>query len=497
MKDTALPPDLRELKDAIRQHAVDFGLDFFEVIFEMVDYDEMNMIASYGGFPSRYPHWRFGMQYEELQKNYSYGLSKIYELVINNDPSYAYLMRANSTVAQKLVMAHVYGHSDFFKNNAWFDKTNRKMVDEMANHATRIRRYMDTYGYDEVETFIDLCLSLENLIDIYSPYFGKSEGVSEEQLEDDRLNVQGTKFKAKPYMESFINPPELLEEERQAKLQRLDEQERFPERPERDVLGFLIQNAPLRRWQRDVLSIIRKESYYFAPQRMTKIMNEGWASYWHSTIMTTRAMEASEVVDYADMHSGTMGTTPGVINPYKVGLELFRDIEERWNRGQFGLEYDECDNFAEKQSWDRQLGLGREKIFEVRKIYNDITFIDEFLTEEFCDRHQLFTYRFDRQSGQYVIDDRDFGAIKAKLLDGLSNFGQPVITVVDGNFKNRGELYLEHEESEVPLRLDYARATLENLGKLWNRPVHLETLVDGKRKQLSYNGSRHEEKLIG
>lgn len=497
MKDTALPPDLLEMKQEIRQHAVDFGLDFFEVIYEMVDYDEMNMIASYGGFPNRYPHWRFGMQYEELAKSYSYGLSKIYELVINNDPCYAYLMRANANTAQKLVMAHVYGHSDFFKNNAWFSRTNRKMVDEIANHATRIRRYMDQYGQDEVEIFIDAALSLENMIDIYSPYFGKASESSEEEREQERLDATGMKFRAKPYMESFINPPEILEEERQKRLEELAQQEHFPERPERDILGFLIQNAPLKRWQRDILSIVRKESYYFAPQKMTKIMNEGWASYWHSTIMTTRAMEASEVIDYADMHSGTMGSSPGQLNPYKVGLELFRDIEERWNRGQFGAEYEECDDYRERRTWDKKLGLGREKIFEVRKIYNDITFIDEFLTEDFCKRHEFFTYRYDRQSGQYVIDGRDFKEIKAKLLDSLSNFGLPVILVDDANYKNRGELHLNHEESQTPLRLDYARATLENMFRIWNRPVHLETSVDGKRKTLSFNGTRHDEALVG
>ena len=157
--DRDLTPELVEWKDTIRQVAVDSGLDFFEVLFEMVDYDEMNMIAAYGGFPVRYPHWRWGMQFEELQKQYSYGMAKIYELVINNDPCYAYLMRCNPLVDQKLVMSHVYGHSDFFKNNAWFGQTNRKMVDTIANHAVRINRYIDEHGKDTVEQFIDVCLS--------------------------------------------------------------------------------------------------------------------------------------------------------------------------------------------------------------------------------------------------------------------------------------------------------------------------------------------------
>src|SRR5258708_7472850 len=167
---TLLTPDLAEWHAKIRGYAKEFGLDFFEVIFELLDYDELNEVASFGGFPTRYPHWRFGMEYEELSKGYSYGLQKIYELVINNNQCYAYLLKCNHIVDQKLVMAHVYGHCDFFKNNYWCSQPNRKMQDEMANHATRIRRYVETHGLEEVETFIDACLSIDNLIDVHAPF---------------------------------------------------------------------------------------------------------------------------------------------------------------------------------------------------------------------------------------------------------------------------------------------------------------------------------------
>lgn len=106
---------LRNVQKEILDYARECGLDPFETAFEIIDYEEMNEIASYAGFPTRYPHWRFGMEYEELTKGYTYGLQKIYELVINNDPCYAYLMKANSLVAQKMVIAHVYGHSDFLR----------------------------------------------------------------------------------------------------------------------------------------------------------------------------------------------------------------------------------------------------------------------------------------------------------------------------------------------------------------------------------------------
>ena len=162
------------------------------------------------------------------------------------------------------------------------------------------------------------------------------------------------------------------------------------------MLLFLLEHAPLKDWQRDVLAIIRDEAYYFAPQGQTKIMNEGWASYWHSTIMTRHGLTDAEVIDYADHHSGTMATSPHRLNPYKLGIELFRDIEERWNKGHFGPEYEACDDLHVKENWDKQLGLGREKIFEVRRIYNDVTFIDAFLTPEFCIKHKLFRLRLQR-----------------------------------------------------------------------------------------------------
>ena len=161
----ALPADLRRLRDRIRRWAEEYGLDFNETFFEVLDHDALHEVAAYGGFPTRYPHWRFGMQYESLRKTYAYGLQKIYELVINSDPCYAYLMRSNALTDQKIVIAHVYGHADFFKNNLWFSKTNRRMIDEMANHATRVRSYIDRHGVETVEDFIDACLSLENLID--------------------------------------------------------------------------------------------------------------------------------------------------------------------------------------------------------------------------------------------------------------------------------------------------------------------------------------------
>lgn len=488
-----LTPELAALQVEIEEYARSYDLDFFPTIFELIDADQLNAIAARGGFPTRYPHWRFGMEYEQLSKGYHYGLQKIYEMVINNDPCYAYLMRCNELVDQKLVMAHVYGHCDFFKNNQCFAPTNRKMMDEMANHGTRIRRYMDEVGVEEVEDFIDACLSIEDLIDIHSPFIKRRQDKNRYDFsgkENPREQQNTGKLPAKSYMDKFINPPDELKAKKTASEE--DQIPHYPKHPERDVMLFLLEHSPLSAWQMDVLSIIRDEAYYFSPQAQTKIMNEGWASYWHSTIMIRQGLNSSEIVNYCDHHSGTMASSPTQLNPYKVGIELLRDIEDRWNRGAFGREYEDCDDYETRKNWNRDTGLGREKIFEVRKIHNDLTFIDEFLTLDFVREHKFFRFGYNQSSEAYEIESREFPKIKQQLLQSLTNSGRPIIAVVDGNYKNRGELYLAHTYAGVELQLDKARDTLTNLYRLWKRPVHLESVLEDAKVVIRFDGSEHE-----
>ncbi len=496
MKQTHLPPDLQAAWDRIEQYALDYQLDFFPIIFELLDYKTLYEIAALGGFPIRYPHWRFGMEYNQLSKGYTYGLSVIYEMVINNNPSYAYLLEGNEMVTQKMVMAHVTAHVDFFKNNMWFAPTNRKMLDEMANHASRIQRLINRHGYEKVEEFIDTCLSLDNLID-HAPYIRRAEAQVLQPLveEDEEPVVEGLRVD-REYMRDYINPPEFLAQQRRRLEEEQQKTRHFPESPQKDILLFLLNYAPLERWQYTVLEIIRDEAYYYAPQGMTKVMNEGWASYWHSRIMTEKAMEDSELISFADHHAGVVSTNPGQLNPYKLGLELFRDIEERWNKGKFGKEYEQCDDIQARQNWDQQLGLGQEKIFEVRKLYNDVTFIDEFLTPEFIEQQLLYTYRYNPNNDLYQIDSREVKKIKEKLLFQLTNFGQPFIYIEDANFSNRGELYLHHRHEGVDLKHGYARDTLRNLQKIWTRPVLLETVVEEERRLISFDGADFAEKKL-
>lgn len=470
---TDLPAELRSHMERIKAKALEYGLTFPEVIFEVLDFATMNQIAAYGGFAVRYPHWRWGMEYERLAKRDAYGLGRIYEMVINNDPVYAYLQESNAVSDQKLVMAHVYGHADFFHNNFWFSKTDRKMMNTMANHATRVQRHIDSQGLEPVERFIDVCLSLEHLIDPYSVFSDRAEPAERSGP------FEPARFAAKDYMDPFVNPrKEIDAQRRRFEEDREARKGKFPARPTRDVLHFLIHHAPLDDWQQDILSIIRDESYYFAPQAMTKVMNEGWASYWHSKLMTEHFATAAEIVDYAEQHAGVLHMPPGGFNPYKIGIELFKDIERRWNTGRHGAEWERLEHLGEKERHDDRSMKGREKIFEVRRIYNDVNFIDEFLTEEFVERHQMYQYRRDPQTGEIKVVSRDFDRVKQTLLYRITNMGQPFIYVVDANYRNRGELYLSHQWNGLDMELAKAGPTLQHLRTIWGRPVHLQCRVD-------------------
>jgi stage V sporulation protein R len=355
---------------------------------------------------------------------------------------------------------------------------------------------MDRFGVEVVEDFIDTCLSVDDLIDIHSPFVKRApERVPYEfprHTDDDEEVPLPTRFATKAYLDAYVNPPDVLAEEvarrRKANAEKMGQ---FPEEPARDVMLFLLESAPLKSWQADVLAIIRDEAYYFAPQGQTKIMNEGWATYWHSTIMTRHGIEPHDLICYADHCSGTLASSPTRLNPYKLGVELFRDIEDRWNKGRFGDAYAECEDMSARHNWDTQVGRGRQKIFEVRRTHNDLTFVDEFLTLDFCRAHKLFAFGYNEDSGYYEIESREFPKIKQRLMFQLTNLGRPIIYVRDGNYRNRGELYLEHRYNGHELKMSFASDTLVNLQKIWRRPVHVETVLDGHVATLSFDGSEH------
>ncbi|MFQ5591963.1 MAG: SpoVR family protein, partial [Phycisphaerae bacterium] len=380
------------------------------------------------------------------------------------------------------------------------------MIDEMANHATRIRRYTEHYGVERVEELVDTFLTLDNLIDPHSMFMRREpRRISGEDWEREG-EPESTRFPAKSYMDRYINPPEKMRIKDDKKKGKPRSVDKLPFRPQRDVLAFLLQHAPLADWEADVLSIIREEAYYFAPQGQTKILNEGWASYWHSTLMTNYILRDDELIDYCEHHAGTLATSPGRVNPYKMGIELLRDIERRWNMGRYGPDYDACDDIDVRRTWGknrvprgRVVGRGspgREKLFQVRALYNDVTFLDEYLTPEFVDEQKLYHYRQDPSTGRMVVVSRDFDKIKKQLLFMLTNHAQPYVYVMDGNYRNRGELYLCHRHSGADLDIKHAVATLKELHKVWKRPVHINARIDDEEILFTFDGEQSSQQHV-
>jgi stage V sporulation protein R len=251
-----------------------------------------------------------------------------------------------------------------------------------------------------------------------------------------------------------------------------------------DVLKYVMENSPVLslEWQKDVLGTIRGQALYFLPYRRTKIMNEGWATFWHEKIMGRLFSEGflrTEDHGFFNLYNSRVKAhSPRTINPYLLGNALFRNIEMRWNTGRFGPQYESCPVLEEKKHWDLHLEKGREKIMEVRRTHMDWFFIDEFLNRDIVEELDLYLYQ-EMDAGSHIdlkIKETGWKKIKQAMVQNLMNWGIPRILVLDGNYRNSSQLYLKHEYEGMPLDDEYCRKTLEHLYFLWGRPVHLETI---------------------
>jgi stage V sporulation protein R len=438
----------------LRELAQRLGLDFFDVIFEVVPQDIMAEIAAYG-LPTRARHWSYGKVYNRQRVHGQMGLSTIYEIVLNNDPGYAFLLDTNSEVANLLVAAHVYAHCDFFKQNFYFGPTNRNMVNVAVEHALRIDEYIDRYGLDRVERLMDIAFAIDRHIDVHKGLVRK--------LYPTRQVIERER-KTHTYADIFG--------EEEFALTKMVVGHTIPPHPEKDLLWFLAQYAPIEPWECDVLEMIREESYYFYPQFETKILNEGWATYWHAEILHQYPkLSPSETIDFGVLHAGVVN--PGhrmSINPYYLGYRILVDVECRENQ-----------RYAAGQS----AISGREKLFEIRSQENDISFLSNYLTQELVDEMGLFAYGYAcehgpqaqkrcQKCGEMAIQSRKLEDVVYSLVAPRYNYGSPRIVVA--NVNTDGSLVLEHEHTDLgPLDLKYAEKTLEYLHELWKKPVCLKT----------------------
>jgi stage V sporulation protein R len=466
--------EVRELEKALEQiwdiATNKFSLDPFPTRFEIVPAAVMYEIGSYA-LPGRYSHWTFGKAYHKMKTMYDFGLSKIYEVVINSNPSYAFLLETNSLLQNKLVIAHVLGHVDFFKHNAYFSRTNRRMIDDAALHARRINEYEFKYGRKIVEDFLDAVLSIEEHID---PYFFIKKGEAE------KTGDEPERQSAPPGR--FDDLTSAQEREAMAKAEAAKLQDKQAQ-PEKDLIWFIMQNSPvLQPWQRDVMSMIHDEMLYFVPQMQTKTINEGWASLIHSRIMRELDLPDHEHVEFAELHAGVVSPHRGQLNPYYIGYKILEDIERRWNNP----------TAEEREKFGREGGQGWAKLLEVRETENDISMLRNYLTEDLCEDLDLFVYELIDEE-EWTVTEKRWERVRDQLVANMTNFGYPYIEVVDGDYDRNLELLLRHRYETAELDLKYARKVLEYVYKLWGRPVHLETVIEEEITMLHYDGEEHSE----
>jgi stage V sporulation protein R len=423
-----------------------FGLDFYEMRYEVCPADIIYTFGAYA-MPTRFSHWSFGKAFHQMKTQYDYGMSKIYELVINSDPCYAFLLDSNSLLQNKLIAAHVLAHCDFFKQNARFRHTNRQMVASMSSFANRVRQYEYDLGRAKVEQFLDAVLAIHEHVD----------PLPEIRLLDREEPLEPT---TTPYdaLWSLDGPVWRTEPPQRA----------VAIEPTRDLLRFLMERTPeLADWQRDILSSLRNEMLYFRPQMETKIMNEGWASFWHARIMRELDLTPDESLEFAQMHAGVLAPNRFQLNPYHLGFHMFEEIERVY---------------------------GREKIFEVREIETDVSFIRNYLTKELCEKLDL--YLFGKQGDEWRISATGWEKVRDGIVQQISNCGFPYIYAEDPDYQRRGELYLRHAFEGTELDTTYLKRTLPHVYHIWQRPVHLEVQEEGHAFLYSYNGNEIERKSL-
>ncbi|HZP40812.1 MAG TPA: SpoVR family protein [Candidatus Binatia bacterium] len=457
--------DLEYWDARIREKVEEFGLDCFPQEFEICDHAQMLGYMAYSGMPSHYPHWSYGKAYEKLKTLYDYGVSGLpYEMVINANPSIAYLMRDNSLCLQILTIAHVYGHNDFFKNNFTFRTTRPEFtVGTFKAHADRVRHYVESpaIGLEKVEAFLDAAHAL-------SLQCRRNLAVRKLSEEDERQRLLALAEPQHDPFQRIHRRPETTEPDLR----------RVPPTPDEDILPFIRDHNPfLAEWERDLLTIVHDEAQYFIPQIETKIMNEGWASYFHKRIMDALELPQDLHLEFLVRHTQVLRPMPGGLNPYHLGYKVWEDIERRG------------DDPTPEEREDLPPGTtGRDLVFQTRQVDRDTSFLRRWLHESLM--RDLDLFRYEAKGEDLVVSDvsdRDgWRQVKETLVKSVGMGSVPSIRVEDADHNHNRTLLLVHNHDGRDLQLEYAEKTLGYVQRLWGHDVVLESVVNGKRTLLTY-----------
>jgi len=477
---------IEEYDREISRIAKRFKLDTYPNQIEVISSEQMMDAYSSVGMPVGYNHWSFGKHFVQTEKSYNRGqMGLAYEIVINSNPCIAYLMEENTMAMQALVIAHAcYGHNSFFKNNylfkTWTDATS--IIDYLVFAKNYIAHCEDKYGIDDVEAILDSCHALMNYgVDRYKrPY--PISGEEEESRQKERAE----------YLQKQIN--ELWRTIPTAKKNvDLTEELRFPNEPQENLLYFIEKNAPLLEpWQREVVRIVRKVAQYFYPQKQTQVMNEGWACFWHYTILNTLYEEGKVtdgfILEFLQSHTSVIYQPPfdskyySGINPYALGYNMMQDIrricespteeDKRWFPDFAGSDWLETIHFAIEN-------------------FKDESFILQFLSPKIIRDFHLFSILDDDKKKELEVsaihDDLGYQIIREQLADQYNlSKREPNIQIHNVDVRGDRSMTLHHTQHDrKPLEPENTQDVLKHLHRLWGFNVHLHSF-DGAKKTDSF-----------
>ncbi|MEW6382016.1 MAG: SpoVR family protein [bacterium] len=469
--------DLKEWDEKILKIVHEVGLDCYPQEFEICDHNDMLGYMAYTGMPSHYPHWSFGKAFERQKTMYKLGVSGLpYEMVINSNPCLAYLMKDNTLLLQILTIAHVYGHNDFFKNNITFANTPSGYVIEMfKSHADRIREYIEdpSIGERAVEEIIDAAHALR----YQSRRNLRVRRLSLKEQRNQALERAQKQYEDFDYLKgrpAYVAP----------------DIHKIPFEPEEDLISFIRDyNSLLEDWQKDLLTIVAEENQYFLPQIETKIMNEGWASYWHYQILNRLDLPQGLHFEFMKRHNQVICPHVGGLNPYHLGFKMFENIFQRW----------ENPEREDREELGLPGGEGLKKLFQIRESDRDQSFLRQYLTRELMQELDLFQH--EQQGNDRVItkvsDEENWKKVRDTLILNVGMNRVPVIHIIDANYEHQQKLLLRHQYDGRELDLGYAQHTMRYLYRLWSRPVVMETVLKGRNYQLHYDyGDQFEIKEV-
>lgn len=473
---------IQQYDDEIAKCAEEFGLDTYPNQIEVISAEQMMDAYSSVGMPVGYHHWSFGKQFLNTSKGYQRGqMGLAYEIVINSNPCIAYLMEENTLPMQALVIAHAcYGHNSFFKGNylfrTWTDAS--AIIDYLVFARNYVAECEERHGVEAVEEIIDSCHTLMNYgVDRYKRPAPISAAEERRRQKDREEYLQR---QLNDLWRTIPRPDETDEDKARRK-------QRYPSEPQENILYFIEKNAPLlETWQREIIRIVRKLGQYFYPQRQTQVMNEGWASFWHYTLLH-RMYEKGLVTDgfmleFLQSHTAVVYQPPfnspwySGINPYTLGFNIFSDLRRM------------CENPTdEDREWFPDIAGGDwlETVHFAMRNFKDESFIQQFLSPKVMRDMKFFAIENDDQEEVYRVtaihDDPGYRPLREKLARQYNlSYREPNIQVWNVDVRGDRSLTLRHiPEDRVPLGGEDAEEVLRHVHRLWGFDVHLESVDEG------------------